>query len=420
MQPGFGEPALRHHCRRSALAVTMYKNTRKRLMPKSAVLVRRYERQIKTVFVAFLAALMIMFLAREPYLGIGSGTRSDAKLQPAAAERLQGVRVLEDAGEPVRAAFVVLAREEDLWSLVTSIRHVEDRFNARYHYDWVFVGATPLSEKFQTVTRSLVSGRARFCVAQAAAREYPPAVEKERAGKATTALAESGVSIEQVLLWRFHAGYLALLPEMQEYEYYWYVEPDIELYCDINYDIFRFMKAHRKQFGFILATEDPSDYSALWTEATAFAKQRADLLAHDNLRNFVSNDGDTFNGCVFRAGFQVSSLDFWRSDAFRAFFEALDASGGFFYNLWTDVAVQTLAVALLMDRRDVHFFDSIGLYHREMRSCPFEQTIRRQNKCICNPEQDLTWETGYVCTRRFMQARGLQLPKGIRRAARAV
>ncbi|AGO11819.1 AaceriADR048Wp [[Ashbya] aceris (nom. inval.)] len=400
--------------------MTTYKHSRKRLMPKSAVLVRRYERQIKTVFVAFIAALMIMFLAREPYIGIGSGARTDARLQPAEAERLQGIKALADTGEPVRAAFVVLAREDDLWSLVTSIRHVEDRFNERYQYDWVFVGATPLSEKFRAVTSSLVSGRARFCEAQPGSREYPPTVDQERADNAD-ALSGAGVSPEQIFDWRYHAGYLALLPEMQEYEYYWYVEPDIELYCDINYDIFRFMKSHRKKYGFILATEDRADWSALWSETAAFMKQHPDLLAHDNLRAFVSNDdGGTFNGCVFRAGFQIASLDFWRSDAYRALFAALDASGGFFYNAWTDMAVQTLAVALLMHREEVHFFDSIGLYHRELRSCPFEAAIRRQNKCICDPALDQTWENGYFCTRKFMQARELRLPGGVRRRARAI
>lgn len=31
---------------------------------------------------------------------------------------------------------------------------------------------------------------------------------------------------------------------------------------------------------------------------------------------------------------QIASLDFWRSDAYRAYFDFLDQAGGFFYERW--------------------------------------------------------------------------------------
>lgn len=40
--------------------------------------------------------------------------------------------------DKIKATFVTLARNSDLYSLAESIRHVEDRFNKKFHYDWVF------------------------------------------------------------------------------------------------------------------------------------------------------------------------------------------------------------------------------------------------------------------------------------------
>ena len=41
--------------------------------------------------------------------------------------------------EKVKATFVTLARNSELYDLIKSIRNVEDRFNRKFNYDWVFL-----------------------------------------------------------------------------------------------------------------------------------------------------------------------------------------------------------------------------------------------------------------------------------------
>lgn len=57
--------------------------------------------------------------------------------------------VKETPYHKANATFVSLARNEDLWELVMSIRQVEDRFNGKYHYDWVFLNDKPFNEEFK-------------------------------------------------------------------------------------------------------------------------------------------------------------------------------------------------------------------------------------------------------------------------------
>ena len=40
---------------------------------------------------------------------------------------------------------------------------------------------------------------------------------------------------------------------LNDYDYYWRVEPDIKLYCDIDYDIFKWMKDNNKDYAFTIS-----------------------------------------------------------------------------------------------------------------------------------------------------------------------
>ena len=78
----------------------------------------------------------------------GAGYHADAKGNAAISNPSENAPKAQEAGAVVstpkapereNATFVTLARNEDLWALVGSIREVEDRFNHQYHYDWVFL-----------------------------------------------------------------------------------------------------------------------------------------------------------------------------------------------------------------------------------------------------------------------------------------
>jgi alpha 1,2-mannosyltransferase len=36
---------------------------------------------------------------------------------------------------------------------------------------------------------------------------------------------------------------------LDEYDYYWRIEPDVDYYCDIDYDVFKFMRDNNKKYG---------------------------------------------------------------------------------------------------------------------------------------------------------------------------
>ena len=62
----------------------------------------------------------------------------------------------------MKAAFVTLVRNGELWEILKSIRQIEDRFNRKYHYPWVFLNDVPFTEEFMDVVSGLISGDVKF------------------------------------------------------------------------------------------------------------------------------------------------------------------------------------------------------------------------------------------------------------------
>lgn len=48
---------------------------------------------------------------------------------------------------------------------------------------------------------------------------------------------------------RFQSGFFFRHPLLDAYDYYWRLEPDVDYYCDIDYDVFKFMRNNGKKYG---------------------------------------------------------------------------------------------------------------------------------------------------------------------------
>jgi alpha 1,2-mannosyltransferase len=77
------------------------------------------------------------------------------------------LRAMKDSPElrnrrKVRAAFVVLVRDEDLWEMTTSMQQLEDRFNHWAQYDWVFLNDGDFSDQFKRYTQALTGAKCKY------------------------------------------------------------------------------------------------------------------------------------------------------------------------------------------------------------------------------------------------------------------
>jgi alpha 1,2-mannosyltransferase len=213
---------------------------------------------------------------------------------------------IQDApGERMNATFVTLARNGDIWEIARSIRQVEDRFNRKYHYDWVFLNDSPFDDDFKKITTALISGNTYYGQVPQEHWSFPDFIDQDKARKVREDMAQRkiiyGDSVSYRHMCRFESGFFFRQPLLLNYDWYWRVEPSVELFCDINFDPFKFMRDNNKKYSFVLSLyEYVETIPTLWDSVKGFIKKHPEHIVEGNSMGFLSDDGgETYNRCHF-------------------------------------------------------------------------------------------------------------------------
>jgi len=304
--------------------------------------------------------------------------------------------------------------ESDIKGAVQSVRELEDRFNHRYNYPWIFLNDKPFSDEFKSRLSVIVSGDVHFEVIPYADWNLPPWLNETRVEeemRKMDGIPRAG-SISYHNMCRFNSGFYYRHPMLQNYRYSWRVEPDIHFHCDINFDPFTFLRENDKVFGWNIAMyEYGPTITSLWPTVKEFITQYPEYVAPDPAMEFVSdNGGEDHNLCTFYNNFEIADMEFWRGEAFSAYFDYLDRNGGFYYERWGDANVHTIGAALFAGTERIHFFDEIGYSHYEYTHCPTGDLWRR-GRCSCdpNPSHNVDY-SGLSCLPKWDRMVGRQPP----------
>jgi len=192
------------------------------------------------------------------------------------------------------------------------------------------------------------------------------------------------------------------------------------------------MHENNKTYGFTIALyEFESTIQSLWSTvrgnrptARLFPTEHADprrsslvdfltenpqQLAPDNAMHFISdNGGQNYNNCHFWSNFEIADMDFWRGEAYEAYFKFLDSRGGFYYERWGDAPVHSIGAALFAGKDRIHYFREIGYEHWPFAHCPIEEHLWEENRCSCNPADVGNWESdeGLSCLPKWDRIQG--------------
>ncbi|ORZ14069.1 nucleotide-diphospho-sugar transferase [Absidia repens] len=317
------------------------------------------------------------------------------------------------ANEPMRACFVVLVRNSELQGIKNTVMQIEARFNKRFQYPYVFLNDDYFTDQFVQEISSLTTAQVNFGKVDQQMWGYPSYINQTHAALQRADLAAKGIpyadSESYRHMCRFQSGFFFRHPLLDPYDYYWRIEPDVDYHCDIDYDVFRYMKENGKKYGFNIAfREYMATVPSLWQTVLDFKKNHPEVVKQlpqvkDSLWNFVAGDnGEAYNSCHFWTNFEIASLDLWRSNEYLKFFNYLDRSGGFFYERWGDAPVHSIAAAMMLKKDKFHFFNDIGYRHTAYTHCPTEEVFR--SKCSCNPDDNFDYNPGLSCYTTFKNA----------------
>ncbi|CAJ0909759.1 777_t:CDS:2 [Entrophospora sp. SA101] len=289
-----------------------------------------------------------------------------------------------------KAAFVVLIRNDDLKSFRYTMVQLEQRFNRKYKYPYVFLNDVPFTEEFMNQTRSLTEANCEFGLIPVEHWSVPSSIDKELMESAMKQMAEErviyGGSLNYRHMCRFESGFFYRHELLKNYDYYWRVEPGVDFYCNIDFDPFLYMQDNDIKYGFTISLyEYPRTIESLWGTVKEFIEMYPEYIEEDNWMDFVSNDeGATYNLCHFWSNFEIADLRLWRGEAYSKFFKFLDDK------------VHSIAAALFLKKHQIHYFNEIGYKHNPFMHCPVEEEFR--GRCSCDPHQTFDNEE-YSCTR---------------------
>ncbi|CAG8702527.1 10565_t:CDS:2, partial [Acaulospora morrowiae] len=256
----------------------------------------------------------------------------------------------------VKAAFVVLIRNSDLQDFRVSMRQLEDRFNRKYNYPYVFLNDEPFTEEFKKFTSAITKAKTEYGVIPKEHWSVPNWIDMDHAKSSMEKMREEhviyGGSLSYRHMCRFESGFFYRHHLLDKYDYYWRVEPGVQFYCDVDDDPFLYMQNNDIKYGFTISLyEYPKTIPTLWDTVKEFIKEYPELIEKDNLMEFISNDhGETYNLCHFWSNFEIGDLNLWRGKAYTEFFSFLDKKGGFFYERWGDAPVHSIAAALFLKK----------------------------------------------------------------------
>ncbi|KAF9199454.1 alpha 1,2-mannosyltransferase 2.4.1, partial [Haplosporangium sp. Z 27] len=172
---------------------------------------------------------------------------SDEDYAPASSvqeEHLVDQDILSDESliyevEKANGVLVILTHEDELQNTRETIRQVEDRFNRDRNYPWVVLSPLPLTARSQNLTKQLSKGVMTFGIIPHEQWSLPKWIDAARVRNNDYAKMKLGMNRTSLLArhkWRYMSGFVAQHELLDKYEFFWRVDPGVEIFCDVEED----------------------------------------------------------------------------------------------------------------------------------------------------------------------------------------
>lgn len=301
------------------------------------------------------------------------------------------------------ATIVALVRNNEAIKIKRLIRKLEQSFNAKFKYPYTFLNDEPFSDSFKRQVQKVSDAPMEFVVIPPGLWRKPDSIDEAREKAAMEVLSSHNIAYAKRgsyhNMCRFYSGNFYHVPELQKYRYYWRVEPDVDFYSNINYDVFKYLEGTNKVYGFTINLYDIDEtVTSLWPDTLRYLNSdKNHLSVHPNgaFQWLVENQQNPkknkvtggYSTCHFWLNFEIGDMDFFRAPAYDNWFKFLDSTGNFYYERWGDAPVHSMGLALFADKKSIHWFQDIGYKHDPYFNCP-----NSPNTKGCEVAKFLRWE----------------------------
>ncbi|KAI9834529.1 MAG: hypothetical protein M1819_002905 [Sarea resinae] len=278
----------------------------------------------------------------------------------------------------INATLLALVRNSEVMGMVQSMRDLERTWNHKFNYPWTFFNDEPFTEEFKKRTKAETKAECRYELIPKEHWDVPSWINNDLFQESAEMLKEQNVQYSNMISYRqmcrWNSGMFYKHPALANTRYYWRVEPKVHFFCDVDYDVFRYMQDHNKTYGFTINLYDsPQSIPTLWPETIKFLAAHAEYLHSNNAMDWLKDssrrpkhnlEANGYSTCHFWSNFEIGDMEFWRSQAYEDYFNHLDRAGGFFYERWGDAPVHSIALGLFEDSSKIHWYALTSLASR--------------------------------------------------------
>ncbi|KAI9816827.1 MAG: alpha-1,2-mannosyltransferase (Kre5) [Pycnora praestabilis] len=299
-------------------------------------------------------------------------------------------------GPRANAAFVVLARNQELEGVIQSVKSIERHFNRWFNYPYVFLNDDDFNSTFKETITNYTSGSVEFGKIDPSMWGYPDWVNHETAKEGIRKQGDAAIMYGGMESYhhmcRFYSGdpFQHMARANKTYGFTIAVK---ELKETVP-NIFRYASAYKRinkltskglwemfiepppEEPTMLPTDDPKYKPPLPEEILRTEPGRGLLPDVDP----EAMEGDKYNMCHFWSNFEIARLDWFRSREYEEFFEMMDRSGGFWMERWGDAPIHSLAAGALLSPKDIHYFRDFGYRHTTIQHCPANAPARQLDR----------------------------------------
>lgn len=254
----------------------------------------------------------------------------------------------------MKAVIIYLSRSQDLNDLLKSVKLLYRNFNNKYNYPVIIFNDDFSSNEKNKVIK--INPNIKF---ENLKFELPPWINLNKPFKTKW-------SVSYRHMCRFFGGEIYKLSIMKNYDWYWRLDSDSFIYSEIKYDIFKFMEKEGYVYGYIgkILKDGPHLVEGLWDLTKEYIQNKN--IKPKFLNNYLDSRG-IYDNSLYYTNFEISKLDFWKSNEYMDYYNCIDYNGGIFYNRWGDHIIHFLALSMFIDKKKIHCFKDIDYSHHIFR-----------------------------------------------------
>eukprot|EP01059_Diplonema_ambulator_P029288 TRINITY_DN4860_c1_g1_i1.p1 TRINITY_DN4860_c1_g1~~TRINITY_DN4860_c1_g1_i1.p1 ORF type:complete len:493 (+),score=55.04 TRINITY_DN4860_c1_g1_i1:128-1606(+) len=287
------------------------------------------------------------------------------------------------AGEKqgVKVTFVMLIpHPKQVYTAYETLQKLERNVNSLVQYPYTFFMPGDWPPWCKDALSRIVTTPSTYQPIPPEHWNLEPWVDRERGNGRGKAFAKRKADPpEQLIIQqsnRWWAGYVFRSKVVQAYDYYWRVDMNAFYYCPIVFNpVFQLIDTG-KLYGFMATPSEPQfAYPQLGRIIDEYLVKTSQTMKYRGVVAKGSKGKMEFTSCYPSSSSEIVKVSAVNTEEYAHFFEALETTGGFFYERWSDNAIRFALMALTHVPTDFHYFEAIPYADRNGWSTPFDPTF---------------------------------------------